>query len=245
MPKPIKKRIVKKTRTEEEVKNIYEHLKSIYVDNAKNVQIIILVLIVLVFSAIGLWFYLNKASARTAELQYKAYKAYEAARSGNDRDLLKEALIKLKNVNKHKESSLYLYYEADVLQTLGNTDDAIKVLNSLVDKFSSDIYILPLSYSKLGMLYIGKGNYEKALKVFRALEDSSLPVYRDFAIYEEAWIFKKLGKDEEAMKYKVKLVTLFPGSPYAREVQAELKALQEREAKKQKATNSSGKKPRK
>jgi outer membrane protein assembly factor BamD (BamD/ComL family) len=51
-----------------------------------------------------------------------------------------------------------------------------------------------------------------------------LPVYRDLALYQMANINKKIGNEDEAKRYNNLLIERFPGSPYASEIEAKMKA---------------------
>ncbi|MEE9524546.1 MAG: tetratricopeptide repeat protein [Thermodesulfovibrionales bacterium] len=229
MPKPIKKKVIKKVSTEEDVKDAYESVKSFYEENTKNVQMVVAVLIVLILTVSGIFFYFKNISVKSSVLQSEAYKSYLAAVEQDDKDLYNEALDKFKEAYEFKRSPLLLYYESDIYQRTGETDKAISSLNLLVELFPSDEYVLPLGYSKLGSLYALKGDYEKALSIYAALEGSNLPAYRDLALYQTANIHKKMGNEDEVDRYNKLLLEYFPGSPYASEVEAVLKAKEAKE----------------
>jgi predicted negative regulator of RcsB-dependent stress response len=184
MPKPIKKKVTKKVSTEEDVKDAYERVKSFYEENTKNVQMVVAVLIVLILTVSGIFFYFKNTSVKSSVLQSEAYRSYLAAVEQDDKDLYNEALEKFKEAYEFKRSPLPLYYESDIYQRTGETDKAISSLNLLVELFPSDEYVLPLGYSKLGSIYALKGDYEKALTIYAALEGSSLPTYRSIRRWE-------------------------------------------------------------
>lgn len=223
MPRPIKKRIVKKVSTEDDVMNVYERAKDYYGEKAKNVQMFVVALIVLIVVSLSLYLYFKRTSSRALEFQVNAYNSYLAAMSQNDRKLFDESLGQFQKAYEIKNSPVALYYQGEIYQVIGETDKAIDTLSVLIERFSSDEFVLPLAYRKLGMLYVQKGDYEKALKVFGDMAGHSLTVYGDFAIYQIGKIYKKTGNEEEAVKNYRRLVELFPASPYAREVEALLK----------------------
>jgi tetratricopeptide (TPR) repeat protein len=237
MPKPIKKKVTKKVSTEEDVKDAYERVKSFYEENTKNVQMVVAVLIVLILTVSGIFFYFKNTSVKSSVLQSEAYRSYLAAVEQDDKDLYNEALEKFKEAYEFKRSPLPLYYESDIYQRTGETDKAISSLNLLVELFPSDEYVLPLGYSKLGSIYALKGDYEKALTIYAALEGSSLPTYRDLALYQTAKIHKKMGNEDEVDRYYKLLLERFPGSPYASEVEAVIKAKESKEKKEAGSSN--------
>lgn len=229
MPKPIKKKVIRKVSTEEDVRNAYERVRSFYEDNTKNVQLVMAVIIILVAAVLGIFFYLRNASIKSSMLQAEGYRSYLAAVERDDKDLYLEAISKFQQAYDVKISPLLLYYESDIYIRTGESDKAISSLNKLIQVFPSDEYMLPLGYSKLGSLYMLKGDYEKALDIYNKLESSNLPAYRDLALYQIANIHKKMGNEEEADKYDQLLLERFPGSPYASEIEARLKAKEAKE----------------
>jgi tetratricopeptide (TPR) repeat protein len=224
MPKPIKKKVSRKVSTEDNVKNAYERARSFYEDNTKNVQLVIAIVIIVVVAVLGIFLYSRNAAIQSSDLQAEAYKTYQAAMERDDKDLYLDALEKFKQSYDVKRSPILLYYESDVYQRMGESDKAISSLNQLIQLFPSDEYVLPLGYSKLGSLYMLKGDYEKAIGIFTELEESNLPVYRDLALYQMANINKKIGNEDEAKRYNNLLIERFPGSPYASEIEAKMKA---------------------
>jgi tetratricopeptide (TPR) repeat protein len=232
MPKPIKKRVAKKARVEEEAKDYLEHARSYYGAHRKQIQIGLVAVLAVLLIAVGGVYYVRNTTARADEVSFEAYKSYSLAVSRNDNTLLRDALDKYTKVYGIKKSPQVLFYEGDIYQRLGDMGKAIAALNTLIKEFPGDVYLVPLAYGKLGMIHLTEKDYEKALASFQGIEKSTFPVYKDFALYQESRIYKKMGKEEDAKKVLENLTKLFPESPYAKNAMAEMKAETASEGKK-------------
>lgn len=224
MPKPIKKRVVKKAKVEEDAKTYLEHAKSFFSQEKKRIQIVSAVLLALIVIGVGLFLYFRNTTLKADAARSEAYGLYLSASATDDPLRLREALDRFKSAYALKKSPLILYYESDIYQRMGDTQNAIATLNALIQDYSSDRDILPLCYSKLGMLYEQQKDHEKALATFQRLAQSDLPVYRDLALYQEGVLYRKMGREEEAKKAFENLKAMFPHSPFAKDLGVQEKA---------------------
>lgn len=215
MPKPIKKKAVKKAAVEAEAKDYIVSARSFYSTRKKQIQIAVVAIVIVALGSAGALFYLRSAALKAGSLFSQGYTRYIAALPQNDSDRLREALEAFKKAYENRKSPLILYYESDIYERLGEFDNAESSLLALIQGYPSDRRVLPLAYVKLGMLYRGKGDYEKALDTLAKLQNSDLPFFRDLALYQRAAIYAQLGKTDEAKQASDELRKLFPASPYA------------------------------
>ncbi|UCG77966.1 MAG: tetratricopeptide repeat protein [Nitrospirota bacterium] len=232
MPKPIKKKVIKKVSAEDEVRNTYEKFVNYYEENSKNINFTLIIVAIVIVAAVLIYSSVQRSSKTASVLHAQAYRAYIDAVTQNDPALYEQAFNVIGKSNGIRRSAILTYYESDLYEKKGEIDRAIEVLEGLTAEFRSDELVMPLAYAKLGMLYRKKGDLESASKTLEILEKSSYPVLRDFAMYIKAGIQRRMGNQEEVEAINARLIELYPGSPYAREVAATIKAREEAENKK-------------
>jgi len=235
MPRPIKKRVVKKTDAQEEVLNLYERWLDFYHANTGRVQRIAVAVTVVIAALAVLYVYLGQREKRAAVLESRAYTAYREAVASGNTALLQEASRKFADAYDMEKSPALLYYQADIQSRLGKSEEAVKILEDMTARYPLTDEMLPLAHVKLGTLYMKMKNYEKALDVFRRVAESRAPVFRDVAMHYVAMLYRRTARVDEAAEYEKKLAELFPESPYAVEIKAkmdaEAKAQQQQEKK--------------
>jgi len=225
MPKPIKKKLVKKPAAEIEVKSVISHLK----ESAKKRKRFFIGGAAAVIISAGLisgFFIYNAALKNRAEkLGYEAYKIYYGLYQNQpvaEEERYKKALEIFKKAYDTKKSPVSLYYIANCYYETGKYDDALNTLKELNQRFPDDERFVPLSYHKMAMVNLKKGNSEDALKSLDVLYKYKTGTYKDLALMESGKILEATGRTEEAKKKYEELTKNFPQSLFAEEAQARL-----------------------
>jgi predicted negative regulator of RcsB-dependent stress response len=226
MPKPIKKRIPKKTAAAEvDVKDKLAGLKDMIKERQKTALKYGATVLVILIAAIGFLLY-SRASEKNARLlESEAYNIYynEYQKSSpNKEEQYKKALDIFKKAYDTKKSPLSLFYIAACYYELGNYDDAMKTLKDFTQRYSSEENFIPLAYQKMAMVYIKKGDINGAMKTLDTLYNLNGDIFKDFALIEYGRLLEKEGKIEEAKKKYKELTIKFPNSPFIEEAKAKL-----------------------
>lgn len=217
MPKPIKKRVKKKSATEEEVISLYQRFADYYKENSRFVQMAagaIILVIVLVFG--GLYLFRNRAE-KVAALESQGFRYYKNIYNEemDEKERLGKALEFFDKAVSVKERPFNLYYKALTEYKLGKKDDSLKTLERIIKKFPDDRDILPLAYYRASQLREEAGDTEGAIKYLKdLLGHKGSPFLKDVAIYELARIYEASGSENEAKKFYKELVSNYPESPY-------------------------------
>jgi tetratricopeptide (TPR) repeat protein len=228
MPKPIKKRITKKTgNTETEVKErltslkyALKHRRKMVLQSAAGILVVLAVLAGFIIHS-----YTARNSARTLEYQaYKIYYGNPQAQSSDKQMQYKTALDMFRKAYDTSKSPLSLFYVAACYDNLGNYDEALKTLKDFVSRYSSDETYIPLVYLKMAAIYIKKGDTGGANKTFDTLISLKDDIYKDLALLQYARLLEKEGKTNEAAEKYQELVTRFPDSPFTVEAKARIAA---------------------
>lgn len=226
MPKPIKKRVSKKTAvTEADVKDKFISLKDtikLRQKTALKYGAGILVIFIAVASFL-LYSYTSQKKARM--LEYEAYRIYyneNQMQSVNKEEQYKKALDIFKKAYDIRKSPVSLFYVAACYYEVGKYDDALKTLKDFAQRYSKEERFIPLAYQKLAMVYIKKGDVNKAMKTLDTLYNLKGDIYKDFALMEYGRLLEKAGKLDEANKKYKELTVRFPNSPFSDEAKAKL-----------------------
>jgi tetratricopeptide (TPR) repeat protein len=226
MPKPIKKRVPKKTAsTEADVKDKLVSLK----DTIKERQTTaikygagVLVIFIAIVSFL-LYSYTSQKKARMFE--YEAYKTYyndNQGQSVNKEEQYKKALDIFKKAYDTRKTPISLFYIACCYYELGKYDDALKTLKDFTQRYSNEERFIPLAYQKMAISYIKQGNVNEAIKTLDTLYNLHSNIYKDFALMEYGKLLEKEGKIDEAKKKYKELTTKFPNSPFLEEAKVKL-----------------------
>ncbi len=226
MPKAIKKKIRKKTAGSEiEVKDRLSEIKNTLKKRQKTVFTYSAIVLTVVLVIAGIFIYKYISDSKSQQLEYEAYKTYHnmyQKKTLSKQEQFQQALDLFKQAYGKKESPKLLLYIASCYYELDRYDDALNTLNEFTKKYADQKDLIPLTYQKMAMIYLKKGNKDEALKMLDTLYKYSGNIYKDFALIETGRILEKEGRKEDAMtKYK-ELTEKFPESPFSEEAKAKL-----------------------
>ncbi|MEC4684884.1 MAG: tetratricopeptide repeat protein [Nitrospirota bacterium] len=219
MPKPIKKRVQKRSVGEREVISLYEKALDYYLENKKTVYLGAALTVLFITIVTGLLFYNKKLTEQAATLQYEGYKLYHNLYQEDgkkaDEAVLKKALEKFQEAYDKKKSPITLLYIANTQFALAQNEDALKTLEQFTKKYSGNKDLLPLAYYKIAAIQMKEGRKEEALKTLDTLYNlKTSPFLKDVALHDSASILEKMGRKEEALKKYEQLAKDYPQSPY-------------------------------
>lgn len=212
MPKPIKKRIIKKIEPEEELKSDFVKIKERLKEKGQDIRKILIISAAAILLISGFIVYSLYSKSRASRLFYEGYRAFYVERAIPVGGYMK-AIEALKESYDSRPEPLTLLYIADGYQKMGSLDEALKILEEFKKRYNDNRYLMPLCYQRMAMIYKKKGLNEEALKMYEELYRNGYTL-KDLALYESARILSDLKKTEEA-KTKVELLKKeFPQSPY-------------------------------
>lgn len=225
MPKPIKKKVVKKTTPEIEVKGIISRLK----ENARKKKGVFMATIgtIVISAAVitGFFIYNNTLKNEAEKLEYEAYKIYYGLYQKQPitkEEQYKKAAYMFKKAYDTKKSPVSLFYIANCYYEMGKYEDALNTLKELNQRFPDDERFVPLSYCKMAMVSLKKGSNDEALKFLDILYKYKSGTYKDLSLMESGKILEAMGKAEDANKKYEELTKNFSGSPFIEEAEAKI-----------------------
>lgn len=215
MPKPIKKRTEKKSSTTEEglretVVDIRQRLK----ERQRTLVYAVTIFVALAISITGFAVYKKTSSNKALELELEGYKLFHGdyqARLIPPAERYKQALDMFKKSYATRKRPDALLYIANCQYELGNYDEAIKTLKELNNQFS-DPKIISLSYYKMAMSYLKKGDMDNALVSLKSILNIKDIPLQDLALLETGKILELSGKTEDAKNKYRELINKFPKS---------------------------------
>jgi predicted negative regulator of RcsB-dependent stress response len=214
MPRPIKKRIVKKAEPEEDLKSGIERFKEGIKEKSQNLKNIIIISLVVVLLGGAFLIYNFYSRSRAEKLFYEGYRALYGETQGINRlERYRAGLEALKKSYDSRPDPLTLLYLADGYIKAGALDDALKTLQDFQKRYSNNRYLIPLCYHRMAFVYKKKGLYSEALKVYDELYRNGYTL-KDLALYESARLLMDMKQPEEASKKLETLKKEFPFSPY-------------------------------
>jgi predicted negative regulator of RcsB-dependent stress response len=225
MPKAIKKKITKQSTKEEEVTH-FLHNKTSYLVKQRFFVPLLVGLLIAVFGAGAFLIYRSQVQKKAEALEYEAYKIFYGIQQkqpvkGEER--YQKALEKFRQAYEARKSAFSLYFIANAEYNLSHYDEALKTLKELNAEFPDDDKLVPLSYYKMAMIHLRKGDREGALKLLETLYRYRSSSFRDLAVIETARILDAGDRKEEAAKKYEELIKDFPESPFREEAQQKLK----------------------
>lgn len=234
MPKPIKKRIVKKpTIQEDEVKSAL--MRTLDAANERKKHLIVALAAVVGIVAIYIIFSVYSASSKEKAyaLETDAYKYYygiDIKENLTEKERWGKALNLYKQSVDIKATPTARFYLGNCYYNLGDFDNAIKEYTAFIDKFGSQKEILPVVYQKLASTYLKKNNNTKAIETLDKLAQLNNGIFKDTALALQARHYETAGESGKAMEKYKELVKLFPSSSWSAEAKAKIS--REEDAKK-------------
>ncbi len=225
MPKAIKKKVVKTSKTEEGVKEVLYGTKDYIKERQKALLPVIIGAVVIAIAVAGFLIYRSQSGSKARAMEYEGYKIYYGLyqRQPMQKDeQYQKALEKFKEAYSSRKSAYSLYYMANCLYELGRFDEAQKDLKELTDRFSDDEGLVPLSLYKMALINLKKGDKEAALKSLDTLYNYKTGTLKDLALVESARILESMGKTDEARKKYEEITKNFPSSTFTIEALAKV-----------------------
>ena len=224
MPRPIKKKVVKKNiQTETEIRDVLGNIKDTLKEKQKTVLVYSLIGLsaVLVFAVI--LFYQHTEGQKSRQLENSAYNAYynRDQKNMSKQEQYQKALDLFQQAYNKRKSPRVLLFIASSYTELGKYDDAMKTLTDFTKKYANARSLLPLAYKEMAAIQLIKGDKEAALKTLDSLYKSGT-ILQDYALVEAGRILEKDGKKEEAAAKYRELAEKFPGSPFVEEAKTKL-----------------------
>ncbi|TNF54899.1 tetratricopeptide repeat protein [bacterium] len=233
MPKPIKKKIRKKTvvREEEVTSKIQKKLNVIkerqrilvYVLSALGIAVVLVVLFMFISSS-------ARKDAYSYEIEaYDYYYQSALSLTMTDEERWKKALELFQKSSEAKPTPSVLFFTGNCYFNLGDYENAVTAYNTFIQKFSNEELMLPLVYQKLASTYLKQGKSDDAMKTLGNLTAFKNGIFRDSALILEARHYESAGQINEALKKYDEIIKHFPTSPWASEAQARISAEEEKE----------------
>lgn len=218
MPKAIKKRVAKPARKEEDVKTIIHHARE-SIERQRFLLPLLIGAVAVVLVVAG--FFINRSSMNTKAdaLEYEAYQIYYGLHQKQPlqkEEQYRKALELFRKAYETRKSAYSLLYIASCLYDMEKHDDALKELKELNERFPDDERFVPLSYYKMAMISLKKGDKDAALKLLDTIVNYRAGAFKDLALAESAKLLASMGKTEESAKKYEELKKSFPNSPFAR-----------------------------
>ncbi len=225
MPKAIKKKIVKKTKSEEEIKTIVKSTRDFISEKRRILLPSVAIVSAIILIVGGIWIYRSTQIKKANALEYDGYKTYYGLYQKQPVDQstrYQQALDKFKKAYAVRKSPYSLFYMASCYYALGKFEEASKALKELNEIFPDDESFVPLSYYKMAMISVKKGDKESALKSLETLYNYKTGSFKDLALIESARILETMDKRDESLKKYEELTRNFPNSPFVEEAKAKL-----------------------
>lgn len=225
MPKVIKKKVTKPARAEEGVQNVIHDTRQFISERQRILFPVVIAIVLIAIAAAGFTLYRSNMRKEAAALEYEGYKLYYVLFQKQPfakEDQYQKALEKFRKAYEKRRSPLSLYYIACCYYDLGKYDDSLNALKELNERFPDDVSYVPLSYYKMAVINVRKGDKEAALKLLDTLYNYRSGSFKDLALAESARIIETMGKKDDSAKKYEELTKNFPDSPFAAEAKAKL-----------------------
>ncbi|OHE60440.1 MAG: hypothetical protein A2Z47_12465, partial [Thermodesulfovibrio sp. RBG_19FT_COMBO_42_12] len=200
----IKKRIPRKKEGTNQAEDLQEILKDIETKSAGifekyKVPVIIAVVasVIILVGAISYKLLTSHWDRNASVMEYSAYNYFLEGNYTKSISSFQEIADKYSG---SKSAPVAYYYIGNSYSALGQYDDAIRVYNSFIDKFSEQETILPLVYINLGSAYLEKSDYNNALSAFRKVLSLKDTLAADRAVYEMARAYEASGDAASAIE---------------------------------------------
>lgn len=217
MPKAIKKRIRKQATREEDVRHILHDVRETVAERQGTILPVLIGAVVVLIAIAGFSLYRSNSNARADTLEYEGYKVYYGIyqkQPAPKEELAGKALDLFRKALETRKSAFALFYVASCLADLGKNDEALQSLRELNEKFPDDERFVPLSYYKMAVLTMRKGDRDGALKLLDAIVKYKAGPFKDLALSESAKILASMGRSDESAQKLDELKKGFPNSPF-------------------------------
>ncbi len=226
MPKPIKKRVSKKTVIkEEEIRSTAKRAVDFIKERGKSLIIILTIVIAVIILFLVIVSYNSSLKKKAYALEIEAYNYYYGINlkaSMTEEERWKKALELYKKSVETKVTPTALFYLGNCYYNLGNYTKAIEEYEKFTKKFKDEEELLPLVYQKLASAYFKNGNSDIAFVTLNRLAEFNNGLFKDTALVLEARYYERVGETEKAKgKYK-ELIEGFPSSPWTTEASAKI-----------------------
>jgi tetratricopeptide (TPR) repeat protein len=227
MPKPIKKKVAKKTKPAEDIKSSMIHAREFYDGRRSTVVTSAVVVLSIVILVAGLWLYQRHRDKQAAGHEAAGYNAFHNIyqQGKSDEERFKTALEEFNKAYALKKSPSTMFYIAGVQQSMGKTAEAQETLKKIIASTPASNEIVPLAWYKLFEIFKADNLDDKALEALKSLVELKGEFYKDAALYEWAKLLNKQGKKADAAVKFDEIVKTYPSSPYLGEAKAEIAAL--------------------
>jgi predicted negative regulator of RcsB-dependent stress response len=225
MPKAIKKKVVKPMKTEEGVRSIISHGREVIAERQKLIFSVVVAGVILCLALAGFFMYRSNVKDKAEALEYEGYKLYYGM--FQKQPLQKEgryqaALEKFSKAYELRKSPYSLFYAASCHYETGKYDEALKALKELNERFPDDERFVPLTYYKMAVINLRKGDKEAALTLLNTLSNYKTASFKDLAVIESGRILESMGQTGEAARKYEEIIKNFPASPFVEEARAKL-----------------------
>ncbi|MCL5023923.1 MAG: tetratricopeptide repeat protein [Nitrospirae bacterium] len=227
MPKAIKKKAAKPVKTEEGMRNVIQGAREFVGEKRRVLLPAVVALVVIIIGAAGFLLYRANMKSRAATLEYEGYKIYYGLYQKQPlqkAEQYRKALEKFQKAYDAVKSPYSLFYVASCYYEMDRYDDALKTLKELNQRFPDDERFVPLSYYKMAVIDLKKGDKEAAMKVLDTLYNYRTGSLKDLALLESGRVLDSMGKKEDALKKYEELTKNFPDSPFIDEAKARIEA---------------------
>lgn len=226
MPKPIKKKIVKPTVQQEDIKDIMSRFTQNAAARKKQIAIGAATAVVILLIALGAYLINSNATSRASAVEAQGYNMFLGlydTQSMPKTERMEKALASFRDANATRPTPFRQYYIAATLYELGRYDECITELDALASKYSSNNRFIPVAKLKKTQAFRAMGNNEKALETLREFSFISGKTLKDVALMETAELLEQMGNENEAQQYYDLLLKEHPESRLASIAQGRLK----------------------
>ena len=225
MPKAIKKKVTKPVKTEEGMMSIIFRVREMIAERQKLFFLVVVSCVILCLALAGFFMYRSNARERAGALEYEGYKLYYGM--FQKQPLQKEgryqaALEKFRKAYELRKGPYSLFYVANCYYEMGKDDEALKALKEINERFPDDERFVPLTYYKMAVINLRKGDREAALKLLNTLSNYKTASFKDLALIESGRILESMGQTAEAAQKYEEITKNFPASPFAEEARIKL-----------------------
>jgi predicted Zn-dependent protease len=232
MPKPIKKKIRKKTVVrEEEVTSKIQKKLNVIKERQRILVYILAALGIAVVLAVLFMFISSSARKDAYSYEMEAYDYYYQSvisLTMTDEERWNKALELFQKSSEAKPTPAVLFFTGNCYFNLGDYENAVTVYSTFIQKYGDEELILPLVYQKLTSAYLKQGKSDDAMKSLGNLAAFKNGIFRDSALILEARNHESAGEQDEALRKYDEIIKQFPTSPWASEAQARVKAEEEK-----------------